>query len=193
MRTRDPGRVIALDLNPAQLACLELRVGRLPRADARGAAQELIGSPAINAPRGAMRAAVYRASRRPCARSGMRALAEIAAGIGSAGKMERYFEFFRTKLLPLIHSRARVHKILELAAQRSKRAILLETGLGTRGAGGCCFLHLLLTHAVSGLAWARDPSFFTYVEGSVADRIMARGRGMRSCSRTRTSTRISAG
>ena len=26
MLTRDPGRVIALDLSPAQLACLELRV-----------------------------------------------------------------------------------------------------------------------------------------------------------------------
>src|SRR6476646_3842988 len=41
--TRDPARVVALDLSPAQLACLELRVGAY-RNLAHGELLELIGS-----------------------------------------------------------------------------------------------------------------------------------------------------
>ena len=41
--TRDPARVVALDLNPSQLACLELRVAAYRELD-HPALLELIGS-----------------------------------------------------------------------------------------------------------------------------------------------------
>ena len=63
--------------------------------------------------------------------------AEIAAGIGSAGKMERYFALFRTKLLPLIHSQARGLEMMRTEGCR-RSASASTNPPGTRGAGGCC-------------------------------------------------------
>jgi S-adenosylmethionine-diacylglycerol 3-amino-3-carboxypropyl transferase len=170
MLTRDPGRVIALDLSPAQLACLELRVAAF-RELTHAELLELIGS------RPSTRREALYARCRSALTAAVRTFwdarsAEIAAGIGSAGKMERYFEFFRTKLLPLIHSRARVHKMLELkgAAERER---FYETTWNTWR--WRLLFRIFFSRAVMG-RMGRDPSFFTYVEGSVADRIMARAR-----------------
>src|SRR5215207_7900489 len=38
---------------------------------------------------------------------------EIAAGIGAAGKFERYFALFRTRVLPLVHRRKKVMRLIE--------------------------------------------------------------------------------
>ena len=90
---RDPSRVIALDLSPAQLACLELRVAAYRDADAPGAAGAHRLAP-IDAPR----RAVSRC--RPALGAAAREFWDaqrtaIEHGIGGAGKFERYFALFR--------------------------------------------------------------------------------------------------
>jgi S-adenosylmethionine-diacylglycerol 3-amino-3-carboxypropyl transferase len=85
--TRDPARVIAVDLSPAQLAALELRVAAY-RELSHAELLELIGS----RPSG-RRSALYSRCR-PILSPDTRRFwdaqpSQIAAGIGSAGKFER--------------------------------------------------------------------------------------------------------
>src|SRR3954470_513136 len=90
--TRDPARVVALDLSPAQLACLELRVSAY-RSMAHAELLELIGSRPSD-----RRAALYARCRdglSPAARRFWDARPEqVAAGVGGVGKFERYFALF---------------------------------------------------------------------------------------------------
>ncbi|HEV2238225.1 MAG TPA: DUF3419 family protein, partial [Ktedonobacterales bacterium] len=100
--TRAPARVIALDLSAAQLACLELRVAAY-RALEHHELLELVGS------RASTRRLAHYARCRPHLAPATRAFwdarpAAIAAGIGGAGKFERYLALFRQRVLPLVHS-----------------------------------------------------------------------------------------
>lgn len=105
-----PAEVVAVDLNPAQLACLERRVAGY-RALEHGELLELIGSrPSTR------RAALYRRCR---GLLGADARAfwdarpdDVAIGIGAAGRLERYLAFFRRRVLPAIHPRRRVERLL---------------------------------------------------------------------------------
>src|SRR5512143_282594 len=101
-----PARILAIDLGPAQLACLELRVAAYRELQHRELL-ELIGSIPSD-----MRVELYRACRERLS-SSVRAFWDerptlIDRGIGSVGKFERYFELFRSIVLPLVHSRDRV-------------------------------------------------------------------------------------
>ena len=86
-------RVVALDMNPAQLACLALRVAAY-RELSHAKLLELIGSRPSN-----RRRDLYRRCRSQLdsdTRSFWDAHGdEIDAGIGGAGKFERYFGLFR--------------------------------------------------------------------------------------------------
>src|SRR5258708_34763262 len=98
MLTRSPARVLALDLSPAQLACVELRVAAYRRLE-HGELLELIGSTPSR-----RRRELY-ARCRPILSGAARAFwdgqpAEVAAGVGGAGKFERYFGLFRRYVLP---------------------------------------------------------------------------------------------
>jgi S-adenosylmethionine-diacylglycerol 3-amino-3-carboxypropyl transferase len=166
--TRAPGRVIALDLSPAQLACLELRVAAY-RALEHSKLLELIGSTPST-----RRTELYTRCR-PLLASEARAFwdaqpAAIASGIGGAGKFERYFALFRRRVLPLIHNRASVERLLAGGALDERRAFYWSAWNTWRWR---LLFRLFFSRFVMGRA-GRDPAFFSYVEGSVAERILAR-------------------
>ena len=120
--TRDPAQVIALDLNPAQLACLELRVAAY-RALTHPELLELVGSrPSTR------RAALYARCRRILTDETRQfwdaQSAAVAAGIGGAGKFERYFALFRQRVLPLVHSSRRVQQLLIPREPAGRRRLL---------------------------------------------------------------------
>jgi S-adenosylmethionine-diacylglycerol 3-amino-3-carboxypropyl transferase len=166
--SRGPARVIALDLSPAQLACLELRVAAYRELE-HGELLELIGS--IPSDR---RLELYRRCRvRLCgfARDFWDARPkDIAAGIGGAGKFERYFALFRTRVLPLVHRRGRVLRLMH-SRSLTERRLFYDTGWNTWR--WRMMFKVFFSRFVMGRR-GRDPSFFRYVEGSVADRILAR-------------------
>src|SRR5260370_159603 len=116
---RAPARVIAVDLSPAQLACLELRVAAY-RTLEHAELLELLGSRPSH-----QRERLYarcRSALAPAARSFWDARPEaIAAGIGSAGKFERYFALFRRRVLPFVHSHAAGPLVRELAGVARRR------------------------------------------------------------------------
>lgn len=166
--SRQPSQVIALDLSPAQLACLELRVAAY-RELSHAELLVLIGSRG-----GGNRAELYQRCRSqlsPNARWFWDGHGdEIDRGIGGAGKFERYFAFFRRRVLPLIHHQQQVAQLLKGGAQR--QAFYDEVWDTWRWR---LLFRAFFSRWVMGRG-GRDPSFFKYVEGSVADRVFDRTR-----------------
>lgn len=170
MLARGAVRVIALDLNPAQLACLELRVAAF-RELSHPELLELIGSrPSLR------RADLYRRCR-PLLSADTRAFwdahsDEVAGGIGGGGKFERYFALFRGRIMPLVHSRATIERLLAGGDLETREIFYREEWDTWRWR---LLFRVFFSRFVMGRL-GRDPSFFRYVEGSVADRILARTR-----------------
>ena len=170
MLSRGPDRVIALDLSPAQIACLEIRVAAYRALDHDGLL-ELMGSRPSS-----RRETLYRRCRNLLsadakhfwdARPG-----EIARGIGGAGKFERYLELFRRRVLPLIHSPERVRQLLR-PGSRTERESFYDMQWDSwrwRLIFRVFFSRFLLGRL------GRDPSFFDHVERDVADHLLGRVR-----------------
>lgn len=170
MVAKGPRKVVAVDLSPAQLSCLTLRVAAY-RTLEHEELLELIGS--------------RESDRRPALYARCRALLPeddrrfwdaqpqlIAAGIGGSGKFERYFRLFRTRVLPLIHTRARVTALLAGGDLAQRRRFYDETWNSWRWR---LMFKLFFSRFTMGRL-GRDPAFFQYVEGFVADRILQRAK-----------------
>jgi S-adenosylmethionine-diacylglycerol 3-amino-3-carboxypropyl transferase len=160
--------VVAVDLNPSQLACLELRVAAYRCLEHRELL-ELIGSTL-----GTRRRELYQrcASQlsTPVRQFWDAHLTEIDAGIGAAGKFERYFALFRRWILPLAHSSRNVERLLEGGEGRAEFYDVVWNNRRWRG-----IFQIFFSRFVMGRL-GRDPAFFRYVEGSVAERILQRAR-----------------
>jgi S-adenosylmethionine-diacylglycerol 3-amino-3-carboxypropyl transferase len=168
--SRGPERVVAVDHNPSQIACLELRVAAYKELQ-HGELLQLLGSrPCPN------RQELYARCRPLLSQESRRfwdanSLA-IERGIGSAGKFERYFRLFRERVLPLVHTRTRVHRLL--IGQRGSteaRQRFYEQRWNT-WRWRLMFALFFSRWTMSRLG--RDASSFHYVEGSVAQRILQR-------------------
>jgi S-adenosylmethionine-diacylglycerol 3-amino-3-carboxypropyl transferase len=165
---RGPAEVIAIDLSPAQLACLELRIAAY-RALEHHELLELVGSRASR-----RRAQLYERCRSQLA-SATRSFWDsrtdaIANGIGGSGKFERYLAAFRQRLLPLVHSRERINELLLSKSAEERREFYSRHWNNRRWR---LLFSIFFSRFVMGRL-GRDPRFFAHVEGSVADRIMAR-------------------
>jgi S-adenosylmethionine-diacylglycerol 3-amino-3-carboxypropyl transferase len=167
--TGRPSRVVAVDLSAAQIACLELRVAAY-RALSHPELLQLVGS----RPCGDRRA-LYRRCRSQLSTEAQAFWDahgdEIDAGIGGAGKFERYFALFRQRVLPLVHSRSDVERLLTGAPTPEARERFYQEVWNTwrwRGMFQVFFSRLVMGRL------GRDPEFFAHVEGSVAARILSR-------------------
>lgn len=162
--------VTVAEMNPAQIACIELRKAAYLTLD-HPEFLELLGSRPSS-----RRAKIYQACRDSLPASAKEFWdakpTEIEAGIGSAGKFERYFAKFRNVVLPLAHPRKRVLSLLE-KRDPAARESFYETDWNNRRWNW--IFQLFFSRKTMG-ALGRDPEFFRYVEGSVAARILARTR-----------------
>lgn len=170
MLSRAPRKVVAIDISRAQLAALELRVAAF-RELSHPELLALIGS--VD---GYDRAQLYYRCRRhlsPVAqcywddRPG-----RIQFGIGSAGRFEDFFRIFRTRVLPLIHSRRSIEQLLA-SKTRLERDCFYESEWNT--VRWRLLFRLFFSRFVLGNL-GRDPEFFRYAEGPVAERILHRAR-----------------
>jgi S-adenosylmethionine-diacylglycerol 3-amino-3-carboxypropyl transferase len=168
--TKHPGRVVALDLSSAQLACLELRVAAY-RALSHPEFLELMGS------RPSERRRELYARCRPVL--GHRARTfwdrrpnDIAHGIGGAGKLERYFAIFRRAVLPLVHRGSTVRELLRPKPFDDRVRFFDERWNTWRWR---LLFRVFFSRAVMS-RFGRDPGFFRYVDGPVAERVLERTR-----------------
>jgi S-adenosylmethionine-diacylglycerol 3-amino-3-carboxypropyl transferase len=170
MLTRNPSKVIAVDMNSSQLACIELRVAGFKRLKHQELL-ELIGSrPADN------RLDLYERCRPELCSEVQKFWdshhEDIVNGIGSAGKFERYFATFRNRIIPLIHSQKRVDLLLKGGDMQQCASFYDRKWNNLRWR---MLFKVFFSRFMMGRL-GRDPAFFNYVKGSVADRILGRTR-----------------
>jgi S-adenosylmethionine-diacylglycerol 3-amino-3-carboxypropyl transferase len=171
MLTLDPAKVVVVDLSPAQIACLKLRIGAF-RALTHAEFLELMGA----------RPSTRRADLLARATEGLdpetqtfwAALTDDVAahGAGGVGKFERYFRIFRTRLLPFVHSRRTIDDVF-ISRARPEREAFLDGRFNTWR--WKLLLKLFFSRFVMG-RMGRDKAFFDHVEGSPAEHVARRIR-----------------
>ena len=168
MLTLDPARVVTVDLSPAQIACLRLRVGAF-RALEHAEFLVLMGA------RPGQRDDLLRRALTECdedTRGFWQALApEVEKhGAGGVGKFERYFRIYRKYILPLAQSRRTIDDIF-IPRSLEDRRIFLETRFNTWR--WKLLLKVFYSNRVMG--WlGRDKAFFDHVDGSLSDHVARR-------------------
>jgi S-adenosylmethionine-diacylglycerol 3-amino-3-carboxypropyl transferase len=167
---RSPARVIAIDRSRAQLSCLELRVAAF-RALEHDEMLELVGSRISD-----RRPALYGRCRRLLSHDARdfwdRQPAAIARGIGGAGQFERYLDTFRKRVLPLVHSRERISRLIADKPFSERRRFYDEEWDTWRWR---LLFHLFFSRRVMGRL-GRRRECFEHVEGNVAAPILERTR-----------------
>lgn len=162
--------VTAVEMNAAQIACIELRRAAYLSLVYQEFLQLLGSRPSEN------RRALYQKCRAllpVAARSFWDAREhDLERGIACVGKFEGYFAIFRKWVLPLAHSHKRVHALLDPRTPREREIFYHEVWNNPRWRW---IFHAFFCRKAMG-ALGRDPEFFRYVEGSVAERILARTR-----------------
>ncbi|MBI5368643.1 MAG: DUF3419 family protein [Planctomycetes bacterium] len=162
--------VVAADLSVPQLACVEIR---------RAAFRSLDYEPLLaflGVRESTERLAVYEGLR-PDLSESARAFwdgrrDQVSTGLIHGGKFEAYFKTFRTRVLPLTHSPRTILSLLEERDPEARRRFYEETWNNWRWR---FLFRLFFSRRVMG--WlGRDPQFFKYVEGSVADNILGKAR-----------------
>lgn len=166
----DPRRVVVVDRSPAQIACLELRVAAY-RCLTHGELLEVVGSVPS-----ARRVALYvrcRSALSASARAFWDARTDaVAAGIGSAGRFERYLALFRERILPAVHPQRVVRAMLQGGPREARDRLYAQAWNTWRWR---LAFRLFFSRTVMGLL-GRDRSTFAHVRGAVAERLLARTR-----------------
>lgn len=169
--TKNPARVIALDLSPAQLECVALRVAAYKHLTHDELLQFMGSRPSND------RKALFRKCL-PSLPSATVAFWETRLddvqkhGLAGVGKFENYFRLFRTYVHPLVHSRRIVEDLLRPKSPEAREKFYRHQWDTWRW-------HLLLKLFFSRQAMGRhgrDPAFFDYVEDSVSTHVDRRTR-----------------
>jgi len=168
--SKGPGRVIAVDHNPLQLHCLELRVAAYKELSYAGLL-ELMGSrPSTR------RNDLYQQCRPhllPDARDFWDSHERyIAAGIGAVGKFERFLALFRRRILPYLLNKETVDAVVQ-SGTREWREQHFDRKINTWRFNA--IFRLFFSRRIIG-RFGRHPDAFRFAEGSIADHLLARVR-----------------
>jgi S-adenosylmethionine-diacylglycerol 3-amino-3-carboxypropyl transferase len=168
--------VVAVDLSDAQLALVALKKAAIARLD-DAAFLAFLGIPTAghaSASEPASRLETFRELEEHLdaqTRAYWNAnLGAIEQGLVHGGKFENYFRLFRRWVLPLVHSRSDAAELLREKTREERVRFYAERWNSRRWRA---MFRLFFSRRVMGRA-GRDPEFFRYVQGSVADRIMKR-------------------
>lgn len=169
MLTLDPERVVAVDLSPAQIACLRLRIAAIRRLD-HAAFLELMGARPSDRRAPLLEQALQGAPADLAAFWQALEKDVVAYGAGGCGKFENYFRIFRQFVLPLVHSRRTRDRIFEPRDRAGRSAFLENSWNGWRWR---LMMRLFFSRVMMGQL-GRDARFFDHAEGSVADHVERR-------------------
>ncbi|PRY75487.1 S-adenosylmethionine-diacylglycerol 3-amino-3-carboxypropyl transferase [Yoonia maritima] len=169
MLTLDPSKVVVVDLSPAQIACLNLRIGAFRNLN-HTEFLELMG--ARSSTRRDVLLAKSLAGLNSDTQEFWKTLTEdvVKYGAGGVGKFERYFRIFRTRLLPLVHSKKAIDAIF-VSRPKVERQMFLDTRFNTWR--WRLLLNVFFSRFVMG-RMGRDKAFFDHVEGSPAQHVARR-------------------
>ena len=159
-------RVIAVDLNPTQLACVRLRAAMYQHL-IHQEFLELMGSRPSLRRRDLLTKAALHLSFEDQAFWANQKEAVTKHGLGGAGKFERYFRIFRGYVLPFIHTDETIDALLRPKSQDERRTFFDRSW---NIWGWRWMLKGFFSRTVMGQL-GRDPAFFDHVEGSPADQV----------------------
>ena len=164
--TRNPQRVIALDLNPVQLYCLELRIAAY-RNLTHAELLAFMGS----VPSGE-RSTLYKKLRIGLSAETARfwdgqLQAVEKFGAGGVGKFERYFRIFSTYIVPMVHSKKMIQRLFEKRSPLEREQFFNQHWNSWRWR---LLIKFFFSQTMMGKL-GRDPAFFNYVEGSFSDHV----------------------
>lgn len=166
--TKTPRKVVAFDVSAPQQACLELRIA----AFRNFSYQKLLEFLGIKS--SLSRLEDYLILKPSLSKASQQFWQEnqglIEEGIIHSGKFERYFKLFRTIILRLIHNKKIQLDLLKAKTQEGRRIYYNSKWNTIRWR---FLFNLFFSRRVMGIL-GRDPSFFKYVEASVASSIMKR-------------------
>ena len=166
--SRNPALVLAIDINPVQLACVEIR----KEAFKNLSYDEVLVFLGVNS--GIDRISLYhriRAGLSEDAKAFWDLRPEfIKKGIIHVGKFENYFKLFRNYILPLIHGRKTVTHLLTIKNTNDRINFYNNTWNTFRWK---LLFKIFFSRKMMGRL-GRDPEFFKYVETDVANRIFKR-------------------
>jgi S-adenosylmethionine-diacylglycerol 3-amino-3-carboxypropyl transferase len=161
-----PERVIAVDLNPAQLACVRLRMEAY-RVHTREEFLELMGSRPSGRRSHLLEEAAAKLSPEDQKFWAAQKDAVVKFGLGGIGKFERYFRTFREWVLPFIHNGETIEALLR-EQDPSERAAFYDRYWNIWG--WRMMLKVFFSKTVMGRL-GRDPSFFDHVKDSASDHV----------------------
>jgi len=164
--TTAPAKIIAIDISPAQLSCVELKMAAYRELSYEEMLEFFGVAPSDR------RMRLYRRIRSSLSKSS-RMLWDgmphaIAKGIIRAGKFDKYVRIFSRFLLPLVHSRKLVRELLRPRSKQERYTFYDRLWDSWRWRG---VIRLFFSRFVSARL-GRDPSFFDYVEGDVGERAL---------------------
>lgn len=165
---QNPNLVLAVDINPTQLACVELKKAAFKHLTY----EEVIKFLGLSEMRN--RKEIYQ-SIKSCLSDESTFFWDthihlIEKGIIHIGKFENYFRLFRTYCLPLIHSRKTIRCLLEKKTPEERRVFYSKKWNNFRWK---LLFKFFFSKKVMGLL-GRDPEFFKYVKTDVANKILSR-------------------
>lgn len=163
--------VVAADLSPVQIALVDLKRAAIRRLNAADCAA-FLGFRRSETDRRQVYEQLERDLGTRSRDFWRERLDDVADGLAHHGKFEGYFALFREKVLPLIHRRKTVLDLLEPRDRAGREAFYETTWDNLRWR---LVFRLFFSRFVMGRL-GRDPEFFRYVEGSVAERILGRTR-----------------
>lgn len=168
--TKSPARVVAIDLSPSQLACLELRVAAYRRL-AHAELLELMGARPSRRRRelyARLAPELGPVSRRIWDAQGSR----IEQGIGAVGRFEHYLDLIRRFTVNVTHSGRVRDELFVSKPYEERRDFYSRRWANMRWRA---LIRLACTRPVMGRL-GRDPRFFKYAEDTVADHILELAR-----------------
>jgi len=166
MLAHSPAKVVALDLNPSQLALLELKAAAFKHLSHQNMLV-LLGYR-----QGKNRLSLFDEILPHLSHSSQLYwcdhVSDIEFGVAARGKFERYFDIFRVFSLPLTHSQRTVDELLKPKAPAEREQFYKHKWNTFRWRA---LFKVFFSEIVMG-ALGRDPSFFQYAEGGLPAQLM---------------------
>lgn len=167
--SKSPKKVIAVDMNPIQLAAVELRKAVYSTLTH----EEMLKFHGAKKATFEERSSYYNRIKDQLS-SEVNDYWEqtnfLSVGYANVGKFEKYFGLFKDKVMPFIHSRGTIDKLFSITDIKDQQVFYNNTWNNWRWR---LLFKVFFSRKVMGLM-GRDPAFFKYVEGSVAKKILSR-------------------
>lgn len=166
--SKSPSFVLAIDLNPTQLACVELKKATFKNLEY----EEILQFLGIH--KSEKRKKYYSQLKKDISSESCKFwdanLHLIEKGMIHIGKFENYFKLFRTWCLPLIHSQKKINYLLEKKSKNERLSFYSKKWNNKRWK---LLFNFFFSKKVMGKL-GRDPEFFKYVKTDVAKNILSR-------------------